>query len=225
MRRLPLPASCRPGASHILPTIFPAMALFTAALLAPVSPAWADDPPVAPAVNNVRSAARVEPSRPRPEAARRIVVSIPDRQLALLEDGKVVKVYPVAVGAFNQPTPSGAFEIVHRIPDPTYYRPGIVIPPGPANPLGSRWLGLSRRGMGIHGTNEPDSIGKSLSNGCIRMHNRNVEELFEMVRAGDRVEIYAQRNTELVGIFNYTPEIPRVLPPAVVATVMKTPAP
>ncbi|HEX9761453.1 MAG TPA: L,D-transpeptidase, partial [Candidatus Acidoferrales bacterium] len=148
-----------------------------------------------------RTESRAEPSRPRPEAVRRIVVSIPDRQVALLEDGQVVKVYPVAVGAFNQPTPSGTFEIVTRIPDPTYYRPGIVIPPGPANPLGSRWLGLSRKGMGIHGTNEPDSIGKSLSNGCIRLHNRDVEELFEMVRAGDRVEIYVQRNTELVAIF------------------------
>lgn len=197
----------------------------SATLLAQASPAGPGDPQVTPTVNGKEGAARTEsraePSRPRPEAVRRIVVSIPDRQIALLENGHVVRVFPVAVGAFNQPTPTGAFEIVHRIPDPTYYRPGIVIPPGPANPLGSRWLGLSRKSMGIHGTNEPDSIGKSLSNGCIRMHNHDVEELFELVRAGDRVEIYSQRNTELVGIFNYTPQMPRLLLPAVVATAMK----
>ena len=65
----------------------------------------------------------------------------------------------------------------------------MVIPPGKANPLGTRWIGLSRKGYGIHGTNNPRSIGRRASHGCIRMRNRDVEELFEMVAVGDRVEI------------------------------------
>ena len=93
----------------------------------------------------------------RAPASRRVVISIPDRKLALMEGDRVVKVYPVAVGARLSPSPSGEFAIVTRIPQPTYYAPGKVIPPGPANPLGTRWLGLSLKGFGIHGTNEPRS--------------------------------------------------------------------
>ncbi len=133
---------------------------------------------------------------------RRVVVSLPDRKAALLaEDGSVVKVYPVAVGARRSPSPTGAFEIVSRVPKPTFYHPGVVIPPGPRNPLGTRWIGLNRKGYGIHGTNEPRSIGKRVSHGCIRMRNRDVEELFEMVTVGDRVELYDERTAELEQIF------------------------
>lgn len=121
---------------------------------------------------------------------RRVVVSLPDRQAALIaEDGSIVKVYPVAVGARRSPSPTGEFEIVNRVPKPTFYAPGVVIPPGRRNPLGTRWIGLSRKGYGIHGTNDPHSIGRRASHGCIRMRNRDVEELFEMVSVGDRVEI------------------------------------
>ena len=138
---------------------------------------------------------------------RLIVVSLPDRKLALLEDGRVVRIYPVAVGAEVSPSPAGDFQIVHRIPHPTYYAPGKVIPPGPANPLGTRWLGLTQKGFGIHGTSEPGSIGRRASHGCIRMRNRDVEDLFERVRAGDRVELRAERTPELAQIFG-TPQTP-----------------
>jgi len=141
---------------------------------------------------------------------RRIVVSIPDRKLALLENGRVVKIYPVAVGAEASPSPAGEFKIVHRIPQPTYYAPGKVIPPGPANPLGTRWLGLSQKSFGIHGTNEPWSIGRNSSHGCIRMRNRDVEDLFERVRAGDRVELHVARTNELAQIFG-VPRAPATL--------------
>jgi len=142
-----------------------------------------------------------EPTAPRHVGTRRIVVSLPDRRLALVEDGRVLKIYPVAVGAPASPSPSGEFKIAHRIPHPTYYAPGIVIPPGKANPLGTRWLGLSVRGYGIHGTNEPHSIGRRASHGCIRMRNRDVEELFELVRAGDVVEVHAGRTVQAAQIF------------------------
>ena len=153
------------------------------------------------------SADSVSESRPD----RRIVISIPDRKLALLEDARVVKIYPVAVGAEVSPSPAGEFRIVHRIPQPTYYVPGKVIPPGPANPLGTRWLGLSQKSFGIHGTNEPWTIGRNSSHGCIRMRNRDVEDLFARVRAGDRVELHVARTNELAQIFG----VPR--PPATLA--------
>jgi lipoprotein-anchoring transpeptidase ErfK/SrfK len=134
-------------------------------------------------------------------ATRRIVVSIPDRKLALIEDGRVVKTYPVAVGAPASPSPAGEFTIAHRIAHPTYYAPGVIIPPGEANPLGTRWLGLDQRGYGIHGTNQPHSIGHRASHGCIRMRNRDMEELFELVELGDAVELHTERTAELEEIF------------------------
>ena len=124
---------------------------------------------------------------------RHIVVSIPDHKLALLEGDKVVRVYDVAVGKPSTPSPEGAFRVVSRMPNPTWYGPHVVVPPGKTNPLGTRWMGLSIRGFGIHGTSVPSSIGKSASHGCIRMRNRDVEELFELVPVGTSVELLGSR--------------------------------
>src|SRR5690242_1008855 len=66
--------------------------------------------------------------------ARRIVISIPDRKLALIADGEVLRIFPTAVGAPHSPSPNGAFTIVQRVPDPTWYYKGKVVPPGKANP-------------------------------------------------------------------------------------------
>src|ERR1700760_642282 len=118
------------------------------------------------------------------ETTRRIVVSLADRKLALVEDDVVVKVYPVAVGASVSPSPEGSFNITTRLTNPTYYHTGKVIGPGPQNPLGTRWMGLSQKGYGIHGTNAPKSIGKAASHGCIRMGKKDLEELFALVKVG-----------------------------------------
>jgi len=136
-----------------------------------------------------------------PAQARRIVVSIQDRKLALLEGDKVIRIWDTAVGAESTPSPSGNYTIVNRLSKPYYYHPGKVVPSGPANPLGTRWLGLSLKGFGIHGTNAPGSIGKKASHGCIRMKNRDIEELFELVKAGNAVEIYSERNLFVAQIF------------------------
>jgi len=133
--------------------------------------------------------------------SRRIVVSIPDRKLAVIESDHVVRVYPTAVGAPASPSPTGSFTIIDRIPDPTWYYKGKVVLPGKANPLGTRWLGLSVKGYGIHGTNVPSSIGRNASHGCIRMRNRDVEQLFELMDVGDTVELVAERTAELERIF------------------------
>jgi lipoprotein-anchoring transpeptidase ErfK/SrfK len=133
--------------------------------------------------------------------ARRIVVSIPDRKLILMEADRVVKIYDTAVGAPRTPSPSGSYKIVQALPDPTWYTKGKIVPPGKSNPLGPRWLGLSVKGYGIHGTNNPSSIGRNASHGCIRMRNRDVEELFEMVSVGDEVEMLAERTPQVDKIF------------------------
>src|SRR6476646_9147529 len=127
------------------------------------------------------------------ESKRRIIISISDRKLAVVEAGRVVKIYPAAVGADATPSPTGAFKIANRVPNPTWYGPNHnVVPPGKANPLGTRWMGLTRRGYGIHGTNNPRSIGQNASHGCIRMRKADVEELFELVKVGDVVEMVVE---------------------------------
>jgi len=131
----------------------------------------------------------------------RILISIPDRKLALLEDGKVQKIYPVAVGADVTPSPTGEFHIAHKIVGPTYSHHGKVIAAGKGNPLGSRWMGLDKEHYGIHGTNMPKSIGHAASHGCIRMGKHDVEELFQLAGVGDVVEIHGERTEEMAQIF------------------------
>ncbi len=123
---------------------------------------------------------------------RRIVISIPDHKLALLEGDRVIRVYDVATGKPSTPSPAGEFRIVNRVQHPTWYGPNGTVRPGPANPLGTRWMGLSARGYGIHGTNAPQSIGKFASHGCIRMRTKDLEELFELVTVGTTVELIDQ---------------------------------
>jgi lipoprotein-anchoring transpeptidase ErfK/SrfK len=147
----------------------------------------------------------------------RIVVSLADRRLALVEDGAVKKVYRVAVGREDSPSPTGTFTIVNRVENPTYYHQGEVIPPGPENPVGTRWIGLDRKGYGIHGTNMPHSIGKAASHGCIRMRRRDLEDLFAQVRGGEQVEIIGERNDETAAIFG-EPAIPGTATPAQMVT-------
>jgi L,D-transpeptidase ErfK/SrfK len=132
---------------------------------------------------------------------REIVVSLEDRQLALIEDGEVKKVYPVAVGKPSTPSPVGTFTIERRVVNPTYSHSGKTVSPGPNNPVGTRWMGLSIHGYGIHGTNEPKSIGKAASHGCIRMAKADLEELYPLVAVGDTVRLVGQRNEETARLF------------------------
>jgi L,D-transpeptidase ErfK/SrfK len=134
-------------------------------------------------------------------AGRRLVVSIPDRKLALIENGDVVTVFAVAVGKAATPSPVGTLTIINRVSHPTYYKAGKVVGPGVANPVGTRWIGLSQKGYGIHGTDNPGSIGYAKSHGCIRLRNQDVERLFEKVRTGDVVELHAERTPEIERLF------------------------
>lgn len=130
-----------------------------------------------------------------------VLVSIPDRKLAIIENGNIIATFPVAVGAAASPSPTGEFQIVNRVANPSYYRPGTVIPSGKGNPVGTRWVGLSRKGYGIHGTNAPRSVGHAASHGCIRLRNRDIEKLFTMVQVGDVVQIRGERDEQVAQIF------------------------
>ena len=105
-----------------------------------------------------------------------ISVSLSSKRLILSRSGRLVKSYPVGIGKMLTQTPVGEYVIVNREPNP-------------GGPYGAMWLSLSKLGYGIHGTNNPASIGKAVSKGCIRMQNKDVLELARQVPNGTRVTI------------------------------------
>jgi L,D-transpeptidase-like protein len=136
------------------------------------------------------------------QLSRRVaLVSIRDRKIAVIDGEEVIATFSIAVGAAKSPSPTGEFQIVSRVSNPTYYHPGKVIPSGKDNPLGTRWLGLSQKGYGIHGTNVPQSVGHAASHGCIRLRNRDIEKLFTMLRVGDTVVIRGERDEQIAEVF------------------------
>ncbi|MFC7392259.1 L,D-transpeptidase [Scopulibacillus cellulosilyticus] len=106
-----------------------------------------------------------------------IDVSVKKHKLTLYNDHHLIKQYPIAVGKMLTPTPTGVYKIINKDPHP-------------GGPFGVMWMGLSKKHYGIHGTNNPSSIGKDVSHGCIRMYNRDVLELSKMVPIGTRVTIH-----------------------------------
>jgi lipoprotein-anchoring transpeptidase ErfK/SrfK len=127
-----------------------------------------------------------------------IVIRRDSNDLFLYAGAKLRHVFHVATGQSAYPTPLGHFQIVVKWENPWWYPPDSPwakgakpIPPGPGNPLGTRWMGLSAPGVGIHGTPDAASIGYSLSHGCIRMLIPYAEWLFNQVEIGTQVFIVA----------------------------------
>ncbi len=126
-----------------------------------------------------------------------IVIKRSINRLYLYVNGKLNRVFRVATGQSIYPTPAGTWHIVVMWKNPWWYPPtqdawakGLQpVPPGPDNPLGTRWMGLNAPGVGIHGTDEPASIGYSESHGCIRMEVPDAEWLFDHVTVGTTVYI------------------------------------
>lgn len=122
-----------------------------------------------------------------------IVVDLGDLRLYLYRNGQLVKSYPVAAGQPAYPTPTGTYAVVNMTRDPTWLPPNSdwakeakPIPPGTENPLGTRWMGTSAPGVGMHGVppSEDASIGTYASHGCIRMHNWDAVDLFDRIVIG-----------------------------------------
>ncbi len=125
----------------------------------------------------------------------KIVINLASRSLALYKGDEKLKLYPIGPGKASTPTPVGYYKILSKEINPTWIDPGDernVIPSGKNNPLGYRWMQIYGN-YGIHGTNKPESIGKFVSNGCIRMFENDVETLFDLVRVGTPVEITYNR--------------------------------
>jgi len=146
----------------------------------------------------------------RQKAGRHLVLSRSERQLLLMEDGEVLRRFPVAVGMPGWETPSGTFEILEKIPDPIWEHPenGSLTPAGATNPLGSRWIGFHRdcdgrsawngekildvKGcvvMGFHGTPHRWTVGHAVSHGCVRLYDEDVQSLYDLVEVGTQVTV------------------------------------
>jgi lipoprotein-anchoring transpeptidase ErfK/SrfK len=150
-----------------------------------------------PSVGRVRVAVKsVVPERTLSHFGPVVVIRRGANQLRYYRGTKLVRVFGVATGQSVYPTPTGTFSIVDKQLNPWWIPPNSPwaqgekpIPPGPGNPLGTRWMGLSAPGVGIHGTPDDASIGYSASHGCIRMHIPDAEWLFHHVDLGTPVVI------------------------------------
>lgn len=127
-----------------------------------------------------------------PPVEQRLVLDLSDRRVYLYRNDKQVAAYPVAVGRAGWETPIGEFEVFQRVADPVWQHPftAEIVPPGPENPLGARWLGFWTDGtnsIGFHGTPHEELIGQAVSHGCVRMRNADIEQLFEQIEVGTPV--------------------------------------
>jgi L,D-transpeptidase ErfK/SrfK len=127
-----------------------------------------------------------------------IIVNIPELRLyRYIPGANMVETYPVGIGTEEYQTPTGDYKVVDRKENPVWRVPPSLrekysfeyLGPGPENPLGKYWLGLSAEHIGIHGTNFPWAVGRQVSRGCIRLYPEHIEQLFPVVRNGTRVQI------------------------------------
>ncbi|MEG4247583.1 MULTISPECIES: L,D-transpeptidase [unclassified Microcoleus] len=121
-----------------------------------------------------------------------LVLKLRERRVYVYRQNKVQTSFPVAVGKGGWETPTGNFKVMQMIKDPVWQNPwtGELIPAGPDNPLGSRWMGFWTDGknvIGFHGTPNPESIGGAASHGCVRMFDKDAQALFEKVAVGTPV--------------------------------------
>lgn len=126
------------------------------------------------------------------EASLRLVLRISERRVYLYQNQQILISYPVAVGRSGWETPTGEYQVLQKISDPVWQHPftGEIVPPGPENPLGSRWIGFWTDGtnyIGFHGTPNEETVGQAISHGCVRMFNQDVLALFEKVKVGTPV--------------------------------------
>jgi lipoprotein-anchoring transpeptidase ErfK/SrfK len=139
----------------------------------------------------------------KPEAGKTTVkIDTKTSMLTVIEDGKLIAAYPVTIGSGKTESPIGDWKVrgVAKLPDyrhdETLLKKGErsdkfhLLPPGPNNPVGVVWIALNKKGIGLHGTSDPDSIGRSASHGCVRLANWDVIRLAEKIIAGVPVAIH-----------------------------------
>ncbi len=126
-----------------------------------------------------------------------LVLNLKEKHVYVYKGDKVLTKYPVAIGKKGWETPVGEWQVMEKVENPgwTNFKNGKVVKPGPNNPLGERWIGFWTDGkdtIGFHGTPDTKSIGKAVSHGCVRMHNRDVKALFPLVKVGTIVKVVAK---------------------------------
>lgn len=124
-----------------------------------------------------------------------LLLNLPSLRLQVWRDGVLRGCFPAAIGKPAQPTPTGIYRVVAKRMYPTWYPPegGPPVPPGPENPLGSRFLALSLPTYGLHGTNAPRSIGRAVSRGCVRLAEEHVARVWRWAYPGIPVRIVYER--------------------------------
>lgn len=122
-----------------------------------------------------------------------VIVNKANNKLAYVESGKIKEIYKVATGKSNNLTPEGEFTITVKAVDP-YYRKKDIAGGDKTNPLGTRWIGFDAkntdgRTYGIHGNNNPAAIGRFVTAGCIRMYEKDVQELYKSIKIGTKIKV------------------------------------
>jgi lipoprotein-anchoring transpeptidase ErfK/SrfK len=123
-----------------------------------------------------------------------LVLQLKERKVYVYKGSQIVATYPVAIGKKGRETPTGEWQVMETIVNPgwTNFNTGKMMLPGKNNPLGSRWIGFWTDGkdtIGFHGTNSPNSIGKAVSNGCVRMYDKDVQALYPLIKVGTIVRV------------------------------------
>jgi L,D-transpeptidase ErfK/SrfK len=155
----------------------------------PTLPIAAIEPPSLPPLGEA------EQFLPIPITVLELVIRLGDRQVYVYEGDTLKASFPIAIGRTGWETPVGVHEVIQMVEDPAWENPftGEVIPGGDRNnPLGRHWIGFWSDGtnlIGFHGTPNEESVGNAASHGCVRMYNRDVRQLFEMVELGTRVTV------------------------------------
>lgn len=131
---------------------------------------------------------------PEVEMPVHLVIRLSDRRLLVYRDDTLEASFPIAIGREGWETPTGHFEVFQMLKNPGWTNPFTdeVVPPGPENPLGDRWIAFwtdGRNQIGFHGTPHRDSVGRAASHGCIRLYNEDVQALYSLVRIGTRVTV------------------------------------
>jgi L,D-transpeptidase ErfK/SrfK len=139
-------------------------------------------------------------------AVQGVVLNVPEAHVYLVHDGRLERDYPVAVSTPDRPVPVGLTRVVSKEKNPTWYVPASIqkemasrgqpvrteVPPGPANPLGPRWIGFWNGQFGMHGTNAPTSIKRYASHGCVRFRAADIKDLYDRVWVGTPVRVVYQ---------------------------------
>ncbi len=156
------------------------------------------------AANEVEESDTQSPTPGESGAPRNVSVKVDTKtnMLGVFEAGKLIAAYPVTIGSAHNTSPVGEWKVrgISKLPTFRYDKEMLehgersgnfhVLPPGPRNPVGVMWIALNKKGIGLHGTNDPDSIGKAVSHGCVRLANWDVVRLATKIKTGDNVSIH-----------------------------------